>query len=256
MTLTIAGRLTYGSKYSPRRARIDMMQVHHTASTSDTGSRATLEGAREVSANFYINSDGDIFEQVPLTERAWTSATSLDHRSATVEVQNTTASPHWTITADAQSALARLAAWLHVEHGVPLDRDHIIGHREIHERYGLGYATACPGGIDLDAIPRDALALISAPSPTLAGDDMHLIRIIENGRIYLITPTGSRWLGSTQAVAGIKAMTGRDVVDLPFSQVWPMMLAVDDLNRDNSALATDASLKELADTLEREEPTA
>lgn len=150
---------TSSSEYSPRTRSITHLQIHHATTTSLSGLRALMApGGRTVSANGAMGNDGHLMGVVPENMRAFTSATSFDNNSYTIEVCNTTLSPDWGISDACHWRLAQVAVDLHRQYGMPLDRAHIIGHREVPGTY----ATACPGpSMDLDRIVRYAHALLS-----------------------------------------------------------------------------------------------
>lgn len=143
---------------------VDTLQIHHATTTSLAGLRDLMSaGGRQVSANAAMGNDGHLMSVVDIGRRAFTSATAYDHRSYTVEVCNTTLAPEWGISAASHERLAILAAELHREIGLPLDREHIIGHREVPG----AYATACPGpSMNLDWIASRAQQIIAGSSGT------------------------------------------------------------------------------------------
>jgi hypothetical protein len=162
--------LTASSEYGSRDGqRVDVLQIHHATTTSLSGLRGLMApGGRKVSANGAMSRDGHLMLVVPADRRAFTSATSYDKRSFTVEVCNTSLAPDWGISDACHERLAQLAADMHFELDMPLDRAHIIGHREVPGTY----ATACPGpSMDLDRIVRRAREIAE-------GDDMPTAREI------------------------------------------------------------------------------
>lgn len=148
------------SEYSNRTMGIDTLQIHHATTTSLSGLRALMApGGRTVSANGAMGNDGHLMGVVPENKRAFTSATSYDNRSYTIEVCNTSLAPNWGISDICHWRLAAVAVDLHRQYGMPLDRNHIIGHREVPGTY----ATACPGpSMDLNRIVRYAHEILAA----------------------------------------------------------------------------------------------
>ncbi|PPG39481.1 N-acetylmuramoyl-L-alanine amidase [Pseudoclavibacter sp. RFBA6] len=144
-----------GGQYSSRGRSVDMFIVHHAATTSLSGVLSMMRtGSRQVSANYVIKDD-QVVGVVPETHRAWTSSTaSYDGRSITVETCNSVAgdAAGWPISEASYQSLARLIADCATRYGFPIDRDHVVGHRELYSRFGVSYATACPGGINLDRL--------------------------------------------------------------------------------------------------------
>jgi hypothetical protein len=157
-------QLTASSEYASRQGeKIDTLQIHHATMTSLSGLIGLMQpGGRTVSANGAMGNDGHLVEVVPLANRPFTSATSYDRRSLTVEVCNTTLSPNWGISDACHVRLARLAVGMYRKGLLgSLSRKHIIGHREVPGTY----ATACPGpSMDLDRIVALAVQMNAAPA--------------------------------------------------------------------------------------------
>lgn len=140
---------------SPRRPgdKIQYFVVHHAADPRDLATqrdRFMKANDRNVSPNWLIGKDGSVSEIVPPDKyRAWTSG-AFDYQAVTVETQNTTGDPTWGISEESHVAIAKLVAWASKRYGFPIDRTHVIGHREV-----PGAATACPGpSMDLDKIVK------------------------------------------------------------------------------------------------------
>ncbi|QIG57881.1 lysin A [Microbacterium phage PauloDiaboli] len=145
----------HSSNSSPRRAgdKVQYFVVHHAAATSSVDSlrnRFMNANDRKVSPNWLIGADGSISEIVPPDKfRAWTSG-QFDYNAVTVETQNTSGDPSWGISEASHIAIAKLVAWASKRYDFPIDRTHVIGHRET-----PGAATACPGpSMDLEKIVR------------------------------------------------------------------------------------------------------
>lgn len=154
--------------YSTREATVDTLIVHHAATSSISGVLDMIaSGAREVSANFVVKDD-QIVMVVPPQYRAWTSGSSSDggagarwdHRSITIEVCNdrTGDASGWPISEASYRSIVKIVMWMKATYpNFRIDRNRILGHRELWERYRASYPTACPGGIDVDKIVRMAL---------------------------------------------------------------------------------------------------
>jgi hypothetical protein len=116
-----------------------------------------VDETKEVSATDVVYNDGTIVAVVDENRRPFTSASSIDDIAYTVECANETLAPGYTISAAAVESLVRLCVLWSEQMGLLPTRDVIIGHREIYTRFGLSYATACPGGMPLDAISAEAM---------------------------------------------------------------------------------------------------
>lgn len=168
-----------GSPNKSNRANgpIQYIVLHHMAEVGGYGGlNAMIRGTKEVSANYVVTSDGKGWAVVDEDRRAWTSGSSrdggkgawYDSKAITFEIANDTAAPGWTVPEASYRTVAALMAEVSARYGIPLDRDHVIGHRELWTRYGASYATACPGGLDMDRLVQMALAI---KNKTAGGSD-------------------------------------------------------------------------------------
>ncbi|VXB29149.1 N-acetylmuramoyl-L-alanine amidase [Pseudoclavibacter sp. 8L] len=152
---TATGTSGNGGQFSNRAARVDRFIVHHAATASLSAVLSMMStGSRQVSASYVIK-DGQVIGVVPEEKRAWTSGSAAwDGRAITVETCNsqTGDASGWPISEASYESLARLIADCATRYGFPINRDTVIGHRELYSRYGASYATACPGGINLDRL--------------------------------------------------------------------------------------------------------
>lgn len=191
-----ATRYTTSSEFSPRNRKLDTLQIHHATTTSLSGLEMLMApGGRTVSANEAMGSDGYRVRKVPKQMRAFTSASSFDNQSYTVEVCNTSLAPTWGISEAAHRRLAELAVELYRDGDLgSLSRRHIIQHREVPGTY----ATACAGpSMDMDRIVRYAVELFNTPTrpakrPTITEDTMIVLalsdsydRLIKKGWQYI-----------------------------------------------------------------------
>ena len=162
----------FGSnKSNPRAYKVTKITPHHMAGNmaADDCARAHLYGEREVSANYYIGSDGTICAGVAEDRRSWASASrENDHAAITIEVANITGEPDWRISRTAYDALVDLCADICTRYGF---RPHYDGTPDgsitIHKMF---INTACPGPhiealIKDGTLERDILAKMQAPEP-------------------------------------------------------------------------------------------
>lgn len=99
------------------------------------------------------------------THRPFTTSSWIDNQAITVETSNLLLEPPYPVAQTAKYRLAELAAAMHVELGMPLDRWHVCSHQEVYARGWGSYATACPGGdlqAALDWIVATAKAIVAA----------------------------------------------------------------------------------------------
>lgn len=112
-----------------------------------------------VSAHFVIAPNGDIHQLVDTDLEAW-HAGRVDHPTAKLKMVNgayvnpnyysigiETSMPSTSqISAPQHASLMELVEQMGAKYGIPLNRQHVIGHREI---YSL---KTCPGTIDIDSL--------------------------------------------------------------------------------------------------------
>lgn len=178
--MTFSGLTTRTSgnarQFSNRGRGVDMFIVHHAATTSESAVLSMMStGSRQVSANYVVNGKS-IIGVVPEEFRAWTSGSAqFDGRAITVETVNDRVGQtdmSWTISEDSYQSLAKLIADCSTRYGFPLDRDHVVGHRELYSRWGAGYSTACPSGINLDRLVEMAKEYQKGGTPGSDSSDL------------------------------------------------------------------------------------
>lgn len=163
---------TKTSKQSSSRdgVKIDTFLIHHQASTSDDATiKEMVSGSKEVSANYMISNEGRLTSVVPEERRAWTSGSTedggkgaaWDKRSITVEIENQTGEPNWAIS---PKALQKAAELLH-DLKSRYDIEHVLGHRDLWNKYKASYATFCPGPETVATIVKLEKAIPDKPAP-------------------------------------------------------------------------------------------
>lgn len=163
------GRYNGGVKYQARPAgvRINGLNVHHHAATSEAGIYRLVTSSDPASANYIIRNNGSLIGSVPEEYRAWTtSAYANDDDKITVEIQNETGAPDWRISDAAMLTLIRLYADLAKRYGFAPVRANLKGHQE----YGI--ATACPGPYLLPRLDDVSLKAAALGATTTAEDTM------------------------------------------------------------------------------------
>lgn len=206
--MTFSGHTNVVRESSQRSSRngaaIDHIILHHSAATdANQVVGMMVSGSRTVSSNYVIGRDGTVYGVVPEQYRAWTSGSSsdggkgaaFDRRSITFEVADEKYGEPWPISEASYAAIAKVVADVSKRYGIPLDRDHVLGHRELWTRYRASYATACPGGMDVDRVVRDARKLLGQSVPTVGSGAVGTV----TGRNYTSRPTADiqRLVGAT-----------------------------------------------------------
>lgn len=154
------------ASYSSRGGtQVDTFIVHHAASGSLEGTLGMMRRGERggLSATFVVQDDRIVYV-TPIEYRPHTTASEAwDARAITVETINSQVgdASGWPISEASYRSLGRIAAWMAATYpGFRLDRNRVLGHREIYERYGASYATACPGGISVDRVVQEARRII------------------------------------------------------------------------------------------------
>lgn len=153
--------------------------IHHTAGGTYEGIIALEMGARQVSSTVIIEGVR-CASMMDEFYRAWSlSSQYWDSVSLSSETVNSGgAEEGWPISEASYRTLAKIVADWCIRYGIPCNRTFIMGHREVYSRYGASYATACPGGIDLDRVVADANQLLN---PTTKELPMRTTQFIQMG---------------------------------------------------------------------------
>lgn len=158
--------------YSP----IQYIVIHHAATESLQAVIDLEMGARQVSSTLIIKDD-QIVSMMDEQWRAWSlSSNWFDSISLSVETCNSGgAAEGWPISEASYRSLAKVVADWCRRYSIPCNRERVLGHREVYLRYGVSYATACPGGIDLDRVVADANEILTGTSATQGDITMRII---------------------------------------------------------------------------------
>ena len=175
--------------------------LHHAAMTSLDGLRRLAMGAKQVSATA-ICKDNHIELLIPDDYyRPWSLSSGYwDSALRSVETANES-TDGWTISDASHWSLARAVAYWAEKDGFYPHRNGaaetwtVIGHREVYQIHDASYATACPGGLDLNLVTRRAQQLLAGTRP--AGDDITIIDESEEDEmkpfiIHKVNSNGSR----------------------------------------------------------------
>ena len=247
---TIAGSVSTPNKSSRNGRKITGWIIHHNAARDGSGVLEMMRtGSKQVSANYQVLENGDVWGVVPREERSWSASNAdWDGSSLTFEIANNSGAPGWTISDRAYDRVARTIAEDAHWAGIPINRTTVRGHSE-GSALGDGgsYSTACPGGIDLDHLVQLAQGYYNGAQPaTTQGDnDMRYLHNGDNRASigeFSFTPYtdathgGPAWNSQYQAAAST-LFAGVEVGDLTFA-----VARQDALNRRASFLADIAAV--------------
>lgn len=159
-----------------RKYKIDTIIIHCMAGTYDAVAcgNAFAKKSRQASSHYGISSNGDIYQYVPESARAWTTGgdkkcngwtgSDYDHRSITMEVSNTTLAPYWGISNEALQAIVALCTDICRRHNItPMwsNDPKLVGHADkqsfaLHRWFA---SKACPGDTIIACMPYIALTV-------------------------------------------------------------------------------------------------
>jgi N-acetyl-anhydromuramyl-L-alanine amidase AmpD len=111
---------------------ITTIVIHATDGGSTLGNVWWLSGGHShASAHYVVARDGSIVQLVHLSDVAWHAGNwKVNQHSIGIEHVGETYDPAG-FTADEYRSSARLVAWLVRRYGIPVDREHIIGHYQV-----------------------------------------------------------------------------------------------------------------------------
>jgi N-acetyl-anhydromuramyl-L-alanine amidase AmpD len=129
------------------RATISGIVIHDTEGRF-IGSVRFLQRARtQGSAHFVVSRRGQIVQLVPVTDVAWHAGNSWWNLHS-IGIEHEGWAGRRAFTEKEYRASAQLAAYLAHRWGIPLDREHIIGHAEVPNPYRAGWFGGADGHTD------------------------------------------------------------------------------------------------------------
>lgn len=140
--------------HSTQRSTIDRIVIHwFGAGTLESANSRFQVAANQVSAHYGI-SNGTVYQWVREVDTAYHAGDwNMNLRSIGIEHD---AKPDQAATDETYRSSAQIVANVARKFNIPLDRTHVIGHKEVK-------ATQCPGTMDLDRIIREAKAILTPP---------------------------------------------------------------------------------------------
>ncbi|EHL95684.1 N-acetylmuramoyl-L-alanine amidase [Lentilactobacillus parafarraginis F0439] len=138
--------------------KIDRIVIHHNAMTdADKAMNIWIAGGPANTSAHYEVTPTEIIGCVGEQYAAWHAGgigqadppkmANPNQRSIGIENVNSTGAPEWLVDPRTVQNCARLVADICTRYQIPLDRQHILAHREVTN-------TACPGGLDVDEVVR------------------------------------------------------------------------------------------------------
>ncbi len=172
----------------------------HTTQGSYAGTVSWFQNtASNVSSHYVVrSSDGQITQMVEHKNTAW-HAQCYNARSVGIEHEGFVADPAKWYTEAMYNASAKLTRWIADRHGIPRDRSHIIGHREVPSNCNTGGHTDPGTGWNWTKY----MGLVNGTTSTPTSGKL-------TGAIYQKGNTNDRVAGAVVTVAGKSVTTGTD----------------------------------------------
>ena len=157
---------------SRRKYKIDTIIIHCMAGTYDAKRCGQMfaDKKRAASSHYGISSNGEIWQYVPESFRAWTTGgnktvngwtgSEYDHRSVTIEVSNTSLAPWYFVSPEAMTSIINLCTDICKRNGIPYliwsDDKKLVGHAELQNVVvHRWFATkSCPGNFIMRCLPN------------------------------------------------------------------------------------------------------
>jgi N-acetyl-anhydromuramyl-L-alanine amidase AmpD len=140
---------------------VDTIVIHVTEGDADSVRSWFNNSAAEVSAHYMVTVDGQIVQFVDEENTAWANGRVVSPTAQAVLDRDGSNPNDWTIsiehegtgreelTDDQRTASHWLIRDIAARHGIPIDREHIIGHHEIRA------TKRCPGAISVDRLVQE-----------------------------------------------------------------------------------------------------
>lgn len=149
---------------------IDRIILHHNATTNKDVAMNTwlVGGGAGTSAHYEITPTeiiGCVGEQYSAFHAGGTGGADIpkisnpNQRSIGIENVNSSGAPNWSLDPRTITNCARLVADICKRYNIPCDRQHVLGHNEV-------TATACPGGMNVDEVVRQAKQFMTGGGAT------------------------------------------------------------------------------------------
>ena len=206
------------NRNSPRKQPIRKITLHHMAGNMSLEAFGALvaKPSRQRSANYAIDTDGNIGLFCPEADRSWCSSSpENDHQAVTVEIANDGGAPDWHVSDAALEAAVRLCVDVCRRNGMPglTWTGDSTGTLTCHYMFK---ATACPGPYLKGKMPWIAAEVTrrlaagqddaAAGGELIAGAELHLTRcplyVASTATNAAGTVSGSYWLWDDEQIGG------------------------------------------------------
>ena len=126
-----------------------MVVIHTMVGTTTQANGRFQNPSSQVSAHYGVGLGGSIVQWCKEQDTAW-HAGEWTVNLTSIGIEHEDGGDFMGVRPDVlYTESAKLVRTICLTYGIPIDRQHIVGHREIH-------ATACPDALDIDRIVREA----------------------------------------------------------------------------------------------------
>lgn len=219
------GRLWNGSmgNYDANRAPIDLIVIHTMQGTT-VGTTAHFK-KNNVSAHYGVSLDGSLTQWIPENNVSYHAGLyPVNQRSIGIEHEdgyNPQTKPNAVNEPRPDSLYetsSRLVADIAANYNIPLDRKHVVGHKEVGQT-----SKSCPGSLDIDRILAGAIKI---NTPNVIGEEPLVSHMMKPSVFASMVTKSTNW-DEFCKLAGIapdqasRAGMGRQVYDLVSSRLDP-----------------------------------
>jgi N-acetyl-anhydromuramyl-L-alanine amidase AmpD len=136
-----ASAANYRRANRPRDYDVDRVVIHMPEATYDVTLRVFQDPSHEAATHYVVRSaDGHVAQLVRELDVAYHAGNrAFNERSIGIEHEGWADEPHW-LTPEMYASSARLVAGICARYGIPVDREHIVGHNEVPD-----VVRVCPG---------------------------------------------------------------------------------------------------------------
>ena len=189
--------------------KIDRIILHHNATTNKDVAMNTwvVGGAAGTSAHYEITPTeiiGCVGEQYAAWHAGGTGPAdppkiaNPNYRSIGLENLNSTGAPNWSLDPRTITNCAKLVADICKRYGIPCDRTHVLGHNEV-------TATACPGGMNVNEVVRQAQQFMSGSNSSSNNSSSSNTGLLSGG-----TTTNKKGVATMFAIYWIPNKNGKN----------------------------------------------
>jgi hypothetical protein len=155
--------------------KVELVIVHWIVGTLQSADATFANPTRQASAHYGVGGD-QVHQYVKEDDTAW-HATNWPVNLTSIGIEHE-GGPELPITDATYQTSAHLIADICSRYGIPIDRNHIKGHKEVSDK-----PTACPGALDVDRLVRMANEILNPPPSAPQINDQTIIDLGQYGQL-------------------------------------------------------------------------